>query len=192
MNTEENIKVAHGPVTVPVGDGRYSTQNTKEAVALATVGVGMANPFPITNIYTKDRPVSTTHPRALPGEPGWRPGVVSYHFKPEDEDGQPIKPLIEAYAANNADMAFDALLEKLDEKIREERHLDAELINIVDALKKTYRPSLIVHIRRAFENHKIVIDGIFKAEEWIKVRAGLGFKFIRKYASPAEKKAAGL
>lgn len=191
MNTE-TIQLTQGPVTLPVGDARYSTGNTKEAVALATVGVGMANPFPITNIYTKERPISKTHPLAKPGEHGWIPGQVLYHFKPEDENGQPITPLKIAYIENNADVAFDALLEKLDAKIREENHLDASLIAIVEEIKKTYRPSLIVHIRRAFENHKIVIDGIFKAEEWIKVRAGIGFKFIRKYATAAEKKAAGL
>lgn len=182
----------NGPVTIPVGDGRHSTNNTKEAVVLATIGLTMADPFPVTNIYTKERPVSRTHPTAKPGEPGWVPGVVQYHFRPQDEAGESIQPLVQAFHENNADTAYDKLMEELDEKIREERHLDASLIAIVEKMKKTYRHSLIVHIRRAFENHKILIDSIFKAEEWIVVRAGIGFKFVRKYSTPAERKAAGL
>lgn len=191
-NTEEGIRLSDAPSTIPVGDSRYPTQNTKEAVALSTVGIPFKELFPITNHYTKERPVSPTHPKAKPGEHGWRPGVITFHLAVTDEAGKSIKPLVDAYAENNADIKFDTLMEKLDEKIREERHLDASLIAIVEDIKAMYRPSLIVHIRRAMENHKHIIDSIFKAEELIKVRAGQGFKLVCKYASKATKRSLGL
>lgn len=194
------IPGATGPVTIPVGDARYSTRNTKEAATLGSIGVGMRHTFPITNTYTSEFPASNKKP----GEKGWRPGIIEYHFNVTDERGQSIKPLVDAFQAGTADTVYETLLQKLEDKVREEKHLDVDLIAIVDELRKTFYPMLTVYIRRGHENRDRLRDYIYKPkpgntpdeqetpQEMLLVKRGEGYTFVPKDASPATKKALGL
>jgi hypothetical protein len=59
---------------------------------LATLGVPFKNPVPITNEYTDKIPV----PKAQPGQKGWYPGEVTWHFDSASQSwesqGKPVTP----------------------------------------------------------------------------------------------------
>lgn len=181
------------PVKIPIGTiavnkQSFATENTKMAAALAAIGVPLIKENPVTNIYTKEKPC----PRAKPGEAGWVPGRVSFHFELERGPGEPTSKYNLAYADANADAAMDILLERLVEKSRETRHQDMELIQIVDEIKKLRPLDNLTHCRRALENRELLIHLVRSAKELVMVRKGEGFVLLSRYAPAATRKALGV
>lgn len=154
MSELQTIVARHESIT--------STQVTKVAAALVTLGCKPRSKDPVSNIYTAERPFET---------PG-KPGRVFYHFADEPSPTlgalSPEK-LAKEWDRNKAHVEFDEAFVEL-KKIAQKQ--GGALLAAVNTLEKLFASAIMCYLRAGMENRERLLDWWRKAIPMTFVKKG--------------------
>lgn len=166
MNTEE-VVARHERIT--------STQTTKVAAGLITLGCRPRRVKPVSNIYTAQRPFERKDV----------PGRVFYHFEASPVETVPGSPtpqkLAEEWERNAAHTEFDEMFAALKSELVKR---DA-CVKEITALEKMFAPAIMCYMRAGMENRERILDWWRKAIPMeFKKRGGKAWSLVHANPSP--------